>query len=294
MDRHGPERTAGVDLGQLRGVTSQHQLGPGLGRVTRQPIEGSCPNHAALVDHDHTAGVQLQAAFVELVEQPGDRHRRDPRTGRQLRSCTRGEGRAEHRVARRLPSLAGRVEGEGLPGPGRADRDVNARTGSGEVADHRSLLVGDRRARGDRRLDHPGVGDGGPGVALGAGALDDPVLGQQQLDGGPAGFAGDVADLDDAVLGQEPVGQVLDGSHVRAVSHPLGGRPHHVPTPERRRMLRDAGRATRGRRTARRPTTAAAPGSTPRSSSSATWTGPNPSSSARWAQSARSALASTS
>ena len=49
--------------------------------------------------------------------------------------------------------VAGGVDREGLPRARGADGDIDARAGGGEVADHRGLLLGDRRACGDRCLD---------------------------------------------------------------------------------------------------------------------------------------------
>ena len=51
----GPERSAGVDLGELGDVADQHQLRPRRRRVTRERVESAGADHPGLVDNHHTA-----------------------------------------------------------------------------------------------------------------------------------------------------------------------------------------------------------------------------------------------
>lgn len=240
----GGEGAASRDLGELAVVADQDDLGPAVVSQFEDGGQLAGADHAALVDDEHTALVEVVAGSG--VEQAVDCDRRDAGTCGEPEGRPGGQRAAHDPVATGLPRLPGRPEGGGLAGAGGADHHVDAPPAAAQLPHQRLLLTAQRgpllqhpSQHEDWRHRHLVVAPGG-----GAGqhlSLDGQHLGRREA--GPVGLQrhhravpttqhlGTVrghGQGDDTVGGQERLGQGLHvgdvGTGPEGVGHRLDDR----------------------------------------------------------------------
>ncbi len=112
------EGAAGVDGGELGGVTDEDQLRSSGGGVVEEPVEVAGADHPGLVDDHDVAGPEVTPAGVEVTEEPVQRGGGDPGPVFELLGGSGGEGAPDDGVAACLPGVAGDSETAGLARPG--------------------------------------------------------------------------------------------------------------------------------------------------------------------------------
>ncbi len=138
--RQCPQRSTGVDGGQLAVVPHQDQLGPGRVHVASELVEGAAPDHGGLVDHDDVPGGE-PTGFLQVGEDLGERRTGNAGASLQIGRCPSGHRRADDPQARRLPSHPGRGEHGRLAGAGLSDDQVVAVARGEEGPDPVGLLA---------------------------------------------------------------------------------------------------------------------------------------------------------
>jgi hypothetical protein len=135
------ERAAGFELGQLAVIANEHQFAADRRGGVDQLRELPGRDHARFVgDEDAPVRQRAGSAIVEVSEECGDARAADPGVVLELTRGPPGDRDPEHRVAGRLPCLAGCGERERLAGPGLADHDAHAVASLAELLDHPLLL----------------------------------------------------------------------------------------------------------------------------------------------------------
>jgi hypothetical protein len=97
--------------------------------------------HARLVDQQHGALVEGELLVLEAPDERGDGAAVDASFVVERARSLAADGRAEDPVAVAFVTGAQNVEGGGLAGPGDADDEVQAPTGSEDVSDCEPLAV---------------------------------------------------------------------------------------------------------------------------------------------------------
>jgi hypothetical protein len=138
-------------------IADEDELAAGALDVVEQLRQLAGRDHAGLVDHQHALVGQPKVARPGKVgEQRGDACAGDAGAVLQLASGAPRRRDAQHREARRLPSLACGSECMRLARAGPAGDEGDAVATAAERLDHAALLRGQVRARGEHPVERRG------------------------------------------------------------------------------------------------------------------------------------------
>lgn len=176
------EAASGVDFRQLVQIADEYDLRPRRLGVVEQLGQLPRTGHPGLVENDHAALRQpVLAAEAQVLEQRCEARRLDAGALLELtRRAARHRG-ADHAVTLGLPGLTRGVERERLAGSSPAADDLHAIALACEPADHRGLLLAERWAAAQRRVDCLFRDYTRALIAPGERAFDQPPLGLEQL-----------------------------------------------------------------------------------------------------------------